>query len=212
MSGPYLALATMATTVGFGIGYWILSAIAPGHGLVGPDGAAGISLLDGLYFSVVTEAILGYGDMRPIGVSRALACAEVVLGLVAAGVAVAKITSTTGRELRRTTQNATGDWVELNKMPDGQTILTLALVGSNGSTLSYEGENCDRNADPVGFFTGELIDMNETMLRFRYSNRASSTAFFDEGVASLLRFVKDGHGCVGFDFRERPTTTVSSGA
>lgn len=193
VSGPHLALAMVATTVAVGIGYWILSALAPGQGLVGSDNTAGIGLLDGLYFSVVTEATLGYGDIRPIGLSRALACAEVVLGLVAAGIAIAKITSTTGRELRLTSQNASGDWIELNKVPDGQTILTFALIASNGTTLLYEGENFDRNADPVGFFTGELIDMNETMLRFRYSNRASSTTFFDEGVSSL-RFVTDDHG------------------
>jgi hypothetical protein len=35
--------------------------------------------LDRLYFSVVTASTLGYGDLRPTGVARALACSEVIL-------------------------------------------------------------------------------------------------------------------------------------
>src|ERR1035441_5160860 len=109
LSGRHLLLAAVGITVIFGFGYWQLSQHLPEHGLIGPENPNRITIADALYFSIVTEATLGYGDIRPVGLSRLLACSQVSLGLVLAGLAVAKITSLTGRELRLTGQNARGD-------------------------------------------------------------------------------------------------------
>jgi hypothetical protein len=49
--------------------------------------------LDCLYFSVVTFSSLGYGDFRPVGVSRLLASMEVFVGLAFLGIAIAKLSS-----------------------------------------------------------------------------------------------------------------------
>ena len=49
--------------------------------------------LQGIYFSIVTISSLGYGDLRPVGLSRIIASIEVVLGLSLIGVMIAAFTS-----------------------------------------------------------------------------------------------------------------------
>jgi hypothetical protein len=76
----------------FGILYALLTPYGQGlssEGLNHPDN----TLLNSLYFSVVTVTTLGYGDIHPYGISKVLACLEVLLGLAAIGIAIAKITS-----------------------------------------------------------------------------------------------------------------------
>ena len=47
--------------------------------------------LDSLYFSFVTSTSLGYGDIRPKGISRGLSIIEVCVSLVILGVLVSKL-------------------------------------------------------------------------------------------------------------------------
>ena len=47
----------------------------------------------GLYFSIVTISSLGYGDLRPVGISKVLASVEVILGISSIGVMIAALTS-----------------------------------------------------------------------------------------------------------------------
>jgi hypothetical protein len=42
---------------------------------------------------VITVSSLGYGDLSPIGISKLLACCEVLFGLAFMGIAIAKVTS-----------------------------------------------------------------------------------------------------------------------
>jgi hypothetical protein len=87
----YLAFFVIAVTI-FGALYALLTPL--GHG-VGQSGSSlhQLTLLDGLYFSIVTVSSLGYGDIHPMGASRALACLEVIMGLSIMGVMIAKVTS-----------------------------------------------------------------------------------------------------------------------
>lgn len=66
----------------FGIG--IQSTITPNKG---------ITIIDSLYFSVVTISSLGYGDFRPISVGRFIAMTEVIYGLVIIALIVSKLAS-----------------------------------------------------------------------------------------------------------------------
>jgi len=49
--------------------------------LIGPDGPIEGNFLEALYFSTVTFTTLGYGDIRPEGISRLLAGTEAVVGI-----------------------------------------------------------------------------------------------------------------------------------
>ena len=57
------------------------------------DANASITLMDSLYFSVVTISSLGYGDFRPISVGRFIAMTEVIYGLVIIALIVSKLAS-----------------------------------------------------------------------------------------------------------------------
>jgi hypothetical protein len=59
----------------------------------GLKGEKPIGFWDCIYFSVVTFTSLGYGDLRPCGFGRLVACVEVIFGLGLFGVGVAKLAS-----------------------------------------------------------------------------------------------------------------------
>ena len=192
LTAGHIALTALAATLLFAFAYWSLSHPSDGNGLIDSDNSNRISFLDSVYFSIVTEATLGYGDIRPVGFSRLLACSQVLLGLLIAGIAIAKVTSLTGRELRPVSYNAGGDWIELQKMPDGCVIITFATISITGDLIRYNGENFNSDGEPCGFFQGEMIELNDTVMRFRYSNRDSNTEHFEDGLANV-HFVGDLH-------------------
>ena len=51
------------------------------------------NFFNAVYFSIVTISSLGYGDLRPVGISRILVSVEVILGLSSIGVMIAALTS-----------------------------------------------------------------------------------------------------------------------
>lgn len=79
----------------FGVFYWVLEHFVPGSLLaVGEGASAGFSMLDGIYFSFVTLATLGYGDVLPHGdVARGFAVVEAVAGQLYLAVLVARLVS-----------------------------------------------------------------------------------------------------------------------
>lgn len=190
LAARHLAIAAIVMSVVFALGYWQLSDHSSTNGLIGPEDKQPISILDAFYFSITTETTLGLGDIRPVGLSRFLACFQVLLGLLLAGVTIAKITSLTGRELRLVSQNASGHWIESVKIPNGPILITFASISFNGTIIRYDGENFTQEGMPCGFFQGEMIEATDTFLRFHYSNRDSNTEFFDDGIA-VLHFTSD---------------------
>lgn len=78
--------------LGAGVVYTLLS--PAGHGMGhGTTAVEAPSLFDGIYFSIVTVSSLGYGDIQPLGFSKAIVCFEVLFGLAFMGIVVAKLTS-----------------------------------------------------------------------------------------------------------------------
>lgn len=70
----------LLTGLAFGAFYASLDALAPGS-LVGARGGGPLSIDEGVYFSFVTMATLGYGDFLPVSAAaRALAVLEAVFG------------------------------------------------------------------------------------------------------------------------------------
>ena len=89
--GWMLAALTAVIAV-FGLAYWLLEPLGAGIQFTYAT-AARPSLGDSLYFSLVTISSLGYGDIRPVGLSRLLVGGEVIIGLSFFGLIVAKISS-----------------------------------------------------------------------------------------------------------------------
>ena len=93
---PYAAylLLWISVIIIFAILYWLLSYV-PGHG---SDQIAAASdtwhrFLIALYFSVITGATVGYGDVLPLGFSRGLAAFEGILSFILLAVFVSRIAS-----------------------------------------------------------------------------------------------------------------------
>ena len=89
---PYSAGFLLLVTLGFAVLYtWLTPS---GNGVkVGDDIPADFGFTSALYFSIVTISSLGYGDLRPVGLSRFLASVQVILGLSSMGVMIAALTS-----------------------------------------------------------------------------------------------------------------------
>jgi hypothetical protein len=89
--GAY-AVSFLAMIVGCAIFYAFLTPY--GNGIAaGPNDPLTRSFPLALYFSVVTISSLGYGDFHPVGISKFLACVEVLFGLAVIGIVIAKVTS-----------------------------------------------------------------------------------------------------------------------
>jgi hypothetical protein len=89
------------------------------------------SYSDCLYFSVVTFSSLGYGDLRPVGVSRLLASTEVFIGLAFLGTAIAKLSS--ARQNYYTARLFSSDaQARLDKFSIGFNELKQTLSGPSG--------------------------------------------------------------------------------
>lgn len=86
----------------FGLSYWVLEQTWAGS-LAGPGGAdPDVSLAGAIYFSFVTLATLGYGDVVPRSLpARGLAIVEAVAGQLYLAVMVARLVSLYVRETPR---------------------------------------------------------------------------------------------------------------
>lgn len=92
----YAALGTyLLAGLFFGVLYWVLEQVAPGS--LSPGGSpdpAGLRVTTTIYFSFVTLASLGYGDILPLSdAARGLAVVEVVGGQLYLAVMVARLVS-----------------------------------------------------------------------------------------------------------------------
>jgi hypothetical protein len=181
----HLVLLAAVLTLSSSIVYWTLSRVLPSHGLVYAGKPLPASFLEALYFSIVTEATLGYGDISPLGLSRLVACLQVISGLILAGLTIAKITSIQGLEFRLTGYRSSGDWIEFATLPDGTEVVGISRIYDAGGVIRYDGKNFARDGELIGFFDGWLIEIEGTTASFRYSNHQSDKHFI-EGVASVI--------------------------
>lgn len=87
-------LVWVGVVVAFAGCYFVLSYI-PGHGLIENVPAETVlgRALTALYFSVITGATVGYGDVLPLGISRALAALEGIISFVLLAVFVSRVAS-----------------------------------------------------------------------------------------------------------------------
>lgn len=76
----------------FAVAYFSIAIVAPGHGPNFPAELTPLEkLLDSVYFSVITATSVGYGDLVPLGISKALAMVQSILTLMVFAVFVTKL-------------------------------------------------------------------------------------------------------------------------
>lgn len=81
-----LSVVVIAMILGLAVSYHVF-------GLASPENPREVDFLSSLYFSVVTITTLGYGDMRPLGISRFFAALEALIGYVLLGTFVGLLVS-----------------------------------------------------------------------------------------------------------------------
>lgn len=86
----------VAVVAGSGLLYYLLT--PHGHGMgrdSSPLHATSVynGLYNSLYLSLVTISSLGYSDIHPMGISKVLACIEVLMGMALSGILIARIAS-----------------------------------------------------------------------------------------------------------------------
>jgi hypothetical protein len=85
----------LGMVAGCGLLYWVIgrAGIAALISNGRPLASGGYGLVEAVYFSAVTATSVGYGDIVPIGVARALAIGEGIAGLILFGCVVSKFVS-----------------------------------------------------------------------------------------------------------------------
>lgn len=184
-------VTVIVMTVAFAEAYYRLSKQEPNtDGLIGQDKEV-ISRPTAIYFSIVTEATLGYGDVRPIGLSRALICVQVIAGLVLAGLCIAKLQTLQGSRLRALSGSVYGEWTDYATIDrqEQNKILGFDEIVYESDTLVLRGRNFDDLGHYKGFCRMTLVRDEWPLLVFGYSNEESSLEHFVKGE---VRIVFDG--------------------
>ncbi len=99
----YAALsAYVLVGIFLGVAYWVIERAWPGSLVVGGGERHEFSIANGIYFSFVTLATLGYGDIVPRSeLARGLAIAEAVAGQLYLAVMIARLVSLYVSDKRR---------------------------------------------------------------------------------------------------------------
>lgn len=192
IKGWHLVLLLITSILVFASCYEYISGISRNDGILAIDingKQKAVDFSDALYFSVVTEATLGYGDLRPVGISRILSCLQVFMGLVLAGLFVAKLTSSRDRKLRFASLKSEGFWLEIFKAPKGNLSAAFVNLYYDGDNLHYDGTNYNIRGEAIEDFTGLLISVENNILTFYFANLKNK--LFNNGI-SIVDFKSSG--------------------
>jgi hypothetical protein len=90
-----VVLGILWVMLAFAVAYDILTTWTDNHGLSGVSDSShpALRFLESLYFSVITTTTVGYGDVLPHGLSRALAAIQSFFGFSVAAFLVTKLVS-----------------------------------------------------------------------------------------------------------------------
>ncbi len=147
--------------------------------------------LDAIYFSFVTSTSLGYGDIRPLGVSRIFSVIEVVLSLFIFGIAISKIFSVKQERIlnelyefsfqERVTRIITG-------LYNFRAEIDSVIHKLNEKHLTkHETEDVlDYIEGNLHSFTSYLIDINKILVQKEAKLRGKFTSSTSEGFRNNL--------------------------
>ncbi len=196
----HVALLFLSTVLAFGALYWLLTPSQ--HGILEANQSPeAFDLFHGIYFSVVTASSLGYGDFRPVGVSRILATIEVVLGLFFIGVLIAsytskKVTSIVSRSLASAIYSRleafTKSFYDLEGNIRGQSVQVSEIVRDQYSKQFLSGLSNEIYTDFRTFATNLSRDSRNL---YEYSDAESQERLFFELITdnSLLLLLNSIH-------------------
>ena len=170
----------------FGLLYFEITKIAkPEHGLVKSSNAESVTYLESLYFSLLTQATVSYGDIQPRGVTRLVASIQIVWGLLIGGLVVAKITSLPIASVHHIEKAVAGYWWDYVTSEGGHELVGVLTITRRGLEITYSGDDYASNDTRSAFFSATLVQDKWPTLIFLGSTRDSTAEFFGDSVVAL---------------------------
>jgi hypothetical protein len=189
----------------FAVVYGVLDAHSLGHGLISPTSDAARHWYDYVYFSIVTQSTIGYGDYQPLGLSRLFACIQAGVGVVAAGLLIAKITTASLSRYNLLRKQACDDWVDIVRQRDGRIEVGILQLGWHNGALEFNGRNFSPQGILVDSFHSHLLEDDwPRSLTFRYTSHDTG-ADYAEGYLTLWMHAPDGGRPTAFSATVRDT-------
>ncbi|MBS3158903.1 two pore domain potassium channel family protein [Candidatus Woesearchaeota archaeon] len=182
----------------FGSIFFLLSFTSE-HGIYDYNGRINTDItgyVDAIYFSFVTSTSLGYGDIRPLGVSRIFSVIEVVLSLFIFGIAISKIFSVKQEKIlselydfsfqERVTRIISGLYNFRAEIDSVIHKLNERLPGQKQLTKHEIEDQLDYIEGNLHAFTSYLIDINKILIQKEATLQGKLSSRGMEGIRNNL--------------------------
>jgi hypothetical protein len=210
-----LFLVWIGTVLLSGFGYWLCALIGE-HGLTeagSPVGADLKGLSSALYFSFVTATSLGYGDVIPIGIARAIAVGESVTALLVFGAVVAKFVSHRQDELVREIYRVTFD-ERLDRVQSNLHVVISELLSITSicETPTMPLQRVATRLDSAALlFLGELRTTHDLLYQPRLLVEEGVLASILANLASALDVLTELLTCLPAEFTRSQPLQIALG-
>jgi hypothetical protein len=195
----------LASAAFFAVTYGLLDSWVPGSGLISPVSAGPRHWSDYIYFSVVTQTTIGYGDYWPAGFSRFFACIQAGVGILSAGALVAKITTASISRYNLLRKEACDDWVDIVRQRDGRIEVGILHLEWRDDGLAFNGRNFNPDGILVDSFHSHLLEDDwPRSLTFRYTSHDTGPDYA-EGYLTLWMHAPRGRKPNAFSATVRDT-------
>ena len=181
--------------VACGAAYWFID-LGSSTGLMEANARVGTNLgglLTAIYFSFITATSVGYGDVLPVGMTRMLAVAEAVAGLLIFGLLISKFVSyrqdLTVREIHRITFEERLDRVQTNLHLVVSELLAIAMLYDDGAARLER--LAPRLETTTLVFTSELRAVHELLYNPQEAPEESVLGAILANLASALNTLSE---------------------
>ncbi len=201
--------------LGCGVLYWLMAWASPRWALTSNGGAVASGLrglASALYFSAVTATSIGYGDIVPTGVARALAVCEGMAGLILFGCVVSKFVSRRQEELIGQIHRIAFE----DRLGRVRTNLLLVRTELQATARLCEGrdipppEAIARVESAAMVFVGELRAVHDLLYRPQETPEEAVLEAILAGLASVFREFNELLACVQAQRTERSPALAGS--
>jgi hypothetical protein len=202
---------------GCAVVFWLLG-LMPTGALVSGGVPIGVDLrgfITAVYFSAVTATSVGYGDVIPVGVARAIAISEAIAGLILFGCVVSKFVSRRQEELIGEIHRIAFE----DRLGRVRTNLHLVRTEIQETARLCEGravpppQALSRVESASLIFVGELRAIHDLLYRTQETVEEGELETLLAGMVSVFRELLELLACVRVDSAARsPALTASLGA